>query len=187
MEGQFSDAEEESGIKRKLSGSCQKTLERKVLDVPSAAQQHNNGNMDSHTDDELQYFSDESDDFYDEEASEYWNDDAIAAGRLSAVTINGGVNVGNKPLHPNRQDSGKGFSVNTYASKNINVNKFQPSEICVFHDELDLPFLKLKTKIGAVKIAEKLEIPLGTVKTHARRGLMRMRELLRPGSLAGGA
>ena len=26
--------------------------------------------------------------------------------------------------------------------------KIQPSEICVFHDELDLPFLKLKTKIG---------------------------------------
>ena len=128
MEGQFSDAEEESEIKRKLSGSCQNTLERKVLDDPSAAQQHNIGSIDSSTDDELQYFSDESDEFYDEEESEYWNDDAIAAGRLSAVTINGGVNVGNKPLHPNRQDSGKGFSVNTYASKNINVNKFQPSE-----------------------------------------------------------
>lgn len=26
--------------------------------------------------------------------------------------------------------------------------KIQPSEICVFHDELDLPFLKIKTKIG---------------------------------------
>ena len=69
MEGQFSDAEEEVGIKRKLSGSCQKTLERKALDGPSPSKQHNTGNMDSHTDDELQYFSDESDDFYDEEES----------------------------------------------------------------------------------------------------------------------
>ena len=35
------------------------------------------------------------------------------------------------------------------------------------------------------KIAEILELPLGTVKTHARRGMLRLRELLGIESLAG--
>ncbi len=54
-------------------------------------------------------------------------------------------------------------------------------------DERQVLELSIFHHLPQVKIAEKLEIPLGTVKTHARRGLMRMRELLRPGSLAGGA
>ncbi len=36
------------------------------------------------------------------------------------------------------------------------------------------------------KIAEQLQLPLGTVKTHARRGMMRLRELLGIGTIQGG-
>ena len=130
MEGQFSDAEEDSAEQTKLveplnnnvqftiSSSKSNDVKKKTLqNIKTEGNGENNiENDDSDEEDE--------DDFYSDE--EYWNDDAIASGRLSAISINGGLTVGNKPLHPNRQMSGNCFAVNSYSFKN--VSKFQPSE-----------------------------------------------------------
>lgn len=131
MEGQFSDAEDDVAKQPICNEPSRGSLTdetslananiykgRKEHELPTTYVQNECGDH---------YWSDEDDEYYDDD-EEYWNDDAIASGRISAVTINGGLSVGNKPLHPNRQDSGNSFSVNSYASKKINVSKFQPSE-----------------------------------------------------------
>lgn len=50
--------------------------------------------------------------------------------------------------------------------------------------------LSIYNGLSQRRIAERIGIPLGTVKTHARRGLLRLRELMRsaaPAALEGGA
>ena len=125
MEGQFSDADEDLPVNNQVSQHQLETTskehdDKEIKDLESKV----NSNIDAC--DQYFYSDEDDDDFYHDE--EYWNDDAIASGRLSAISINGGLTVGNKALHPNRQGSGNSFSVNSYASKNVNVSKFQPSE-----------------------------------------------------------
>ena len=128
MEGQFSDADEESSEAQVVVVKSPETilLTEKGPKPNNCEENKIKSNIDDFSD---HYYSSEEydDELYDED-EEYWNDDAIASGRLSAISINGGLAVGNKPLHPNRQGSGSSFSVNSYASKNVNVSKFQPSE-----------------------------------------------------------
>ena len=130
MEGQFSDADEDITDPQLDAQSKKSNISIKKDDsaTKSTVQTNMMSKMAESSD---HYFSseeyDDDDELYDED-EEYWNDDAIASGRLSAISINGGLTVGNKPLHPNRQCSGSSFSVNSYASKNVNVSKFQPSE-----------------------------------------------------------
>ena len=131
MDGQFSDAEDDCNSQNEMKKSLNKdiSIEKDTIFINVTHEIKSNGINNVETGN--QYYSDdyfdEDDEFYSEDDNEYWNDDAIASGRLSAVTINGGLSVGNKPLHPNRQDDGSSFSVNTYASKNIKISKFQPS------------------------------------------------------------
>lgn len=47
--------------------------------------------------------------------------------------------------------------------------------------------LSIFQHLSQAKISEMLEIPLGTVKTHARRGMVRLRELLSLEPISGGA
>ena len=134
MEGQFSDAEEAGNIRLAHSESSSNGIVQqhiavssnssKAEPVSSLAVKTSQGNDINGQHD---YFDGEEDS-YDDSDEEYWNDDAVAAGRLSAVTINGGLTVADKHLHPNRQMSGKCFAVNSYASKATKVSKFQPSE-----------------------------------------------------------
>jgi RNA polymerase sigma-70 factor (ECF subfamily) len=50
-------------------------------------------------------------------------------------------------------------------------------------DERSVLALALQESLSQAEIASRLDMPLGTVKSHARRGLMRLRELLkRPAS-----
>ena len=44
--------------------------------------------------------------------------------------------------------------------------------------------LSIYQGLSQSKIAETTQMPLGTVKTHARRGLIRLREMLRGDSVA---
>ena len=45
-------------------------------------------------------------------------------------------------------------------------------------DERSVLALALQESLSQSEIASRLDMPLGTVKSHARRGLMRLRELL---------
>ena len=54
-------------------------------------------------------------------------------------------------------------------------------------DEKNVLELSIFHSLSQSKIAEVLKIPLGTVKTHARRGLSRLRELLSLDTISGGA
>lgn len=54
-------------------------------------------------------------------------------------------------------------------------------------DERKVLELSVFHHLSQAKIADMLEIPLGTVKTHARRGMIRLRELLSLESVTGGA
>lgn len=53
-------------------------------------------------------------------------------------------------------------------------------------DEKNVLELSIFHQLSQSKISEMLKIPLGTVKTHARRGLNRLRELLKPDAVSGG-
>ena len=54
-------------------------------------------------------------------------------------------------------------------------------------DEKNVLELSIFHQLSQTKIAEVLKIPLGTVKTHARRGLNRLREMLSLDTISGGA
>lgn len=54
-------------------------------------------------------------------------------------------------------------------------------------DEKNVLELSIFHQLSQTKISEMLKIPLGTVKTHARRGLTRLRDMLRLDAVSGGA
>ena len=54
-------------------------------------------------------------------------------------------------------------------------------------DEKNVLELSIFHQLSQSKISELLKIPLGTVKTHARRGLNRLREMLKLDAVSGGA
>lgn len=54
-------------------------------------------------------------------------------------------------------------------------------------DEKNVLELSIFHQLSQSKISEMLKIPLGTVKTHARRGLNRLRDMLKPDAVSGGA
>ena len=54
-------------------------------------------------------------------------------------------------------------------------------------DEKKVLELSIFHQLSQTKISEMLKIPLGTVKTHARRGITRLRDMLNLETVAGGA